>query len=1420
MKILKKQLHFIALLIISLLFIGSKANATVYNWTGATSTVWTLNTNWLVNGSTALTYPGLSATDTVAIGVSVSYYHYSSPVTTRQPTLGAGYNLTIAAMIFGDNGVPAGNYPGNGDIGYNMTLTVNGNITISGSFTQKHSAQGIAGTGNTTTPAPLPYTFSIFDNLQGAGTITCGSFVIGDNTVPTNDNVIGITKFRIGSNGQAITININGDFTCYTSIRGDGTAANNIISLNCTELSFGGGTINVYGKINLIESTNTFTAKLGAQYVPLIFFYIDLFGTTNPTLNLYNSSPFNIQTGSVRNNVDFYNVFQTGSSGVCTVNYAGVNPVIATYKSSGSYNNFIDHNYVLLNNIATSTISNSGSGYVDGTYTNVPLTTVSGSGAGALANITVSGGAVTAVSVISGYGSNYAVGNTLSAATANLGGGSGSGFQLTVATVNATTTFGGVYQNLSFSGSGTATTDISNGTLSVLGNMTINSGTVNISTNAPTFTLGGNLTIANGATFIKSDGTALSLNGTVTNGGTFTHSGASTITYNGALVNQSTGAYNESGGGNVITNNYAFSNAGTFNQSSSSLATFNKAFNNTGIYNFSGSGAFTAASTTANGGTFNHSASTLATFTGVVSNTGNINQSAAGNILFSSTFTNSGGSSAFSQTGASTTTFTGAVNNDGTITQNNASGIFLFPNSFTNTLSGSRFTLTNGTSTFSNAYSNTGTFKQSGGTVNFNQATSQNLTDNSTGGTTFSNVNMKNGGTITLSGSGQFYISDVGLLNMSNNTTLASGNILTISSDVNGSGTVTALPSGCAITGNVTVQRYLSANRAYRLLSSPVNAGTDGNGNKYYGVNYLLTNTVLTGSGGVAGGFSKAGNPTLYLWRENLVPINSNFFNGNFIGIADITNPASYGFNDTTYPSEDIPVGNGYLFYYRGSIKKASLSALTTAGAVATTDTLNAVGTLNAGSITVHPWFTPGSANLAWSTTDAGDASVQGINLVGNPYASSIDWDQFSDSNSSAAIYGPNLSGFSFQLIPTGAQGAGNYNVYLAGSHSAGTQGVVNSNLIASGEGFMVQALNGSAALTFNESAKTNTQNIGANLYMGKPVANNNTPQYLRLQLALDTINADGTIIRFNQNAKTTFNPAEDAHYKNGTGKVNLSSLSSDNVPVAYNQLPLALKGDTIRLNIKATVSGNYSLNIKDLVGIPQLYNVFLVDALKKDTTDLRKNKTYNFAINTADTSTFGRNRFSLIINQNPSLQYKLLTFTGSQVANSKHVQLAWSAVNEQNYTHFTVERSTDNGKTFNVIGGLVSTGAGTYSLLDKFTVDGDNQYRLKQEDFNNNVTYSNIVDITITAKGGNDHLTCYPNPATSNFSVSFVPKTGAKTFELRISNSAGIVVKYAVLNEPNWQGNVSSFLTGSYLVQVIDKHDNSIIGQAKFVKL
>jgi hypothetical protein len=71
-----------------------------------------------------------------------------------------------------------------------------------------------------------------------------------------------------------------------------------------------------------------------------------------------------------------------------------------------------------------------GSSYVPGIYQRVPLTNISGSGSGALADISVSStGAVTDVDIVYG-GTGYATGNILSASNSNLGG-VGTGFQIT-----------------------------------------------------------------------------------------------------------------------------------------------------------------------------------------------------------------------------------------------------------------------------------------------------------------------------------------------------------------------------------------------------------------------------------------------------------------------------------------------------------------------------------------------------------------------------------------------------------------------------------------------------------------------------------------------------------------------------------------------------------------------------------------------------------------------------------------------------------------------------------------------------------------------------------------------------------------------------------------------------------------------------
>ncbi|HJP62346.1 MAG TPA: T9SS type A sorting domain-containing protein, partial [Mucilaginibacter sp.] len=715
------------------------------------------------------------------------------------------------------------------------------------------------------------------------------------------------------------------------------------------------------------------------------------------------------------------------------------------------------------------------------------------------------------------------------------------------------------------------------------------------------------------------------------------------------------------------------------------------------------------------------------------------------------------------------------------------------------------------------SFANSGTSNFGTSLVTFNSGAEETLS--TVNPQSFTNLAFAGGGVYDMN-AGSFQISCQGVLTMSNFSQLNAGGKLTLNSDATGSASIAAIPSDCAINGVVNVQRYVNAYRSYRLVSSPVtditatgDAALDANGNKIYSINYLLDNTYLVGTSGVPGGFDKAGNPTLYLFRENLVPNNSTFTGGNFRGIGYIGNSPSYTI-DNDGQNYSIPVGNGYLFFFRGSRKQKTLAQLTVVGAAATTDTLNAKGLLNQGTITVSHWYT-GTPGLLYTGT-SGNPAIDGFNLVGNPYASSIDWDTFSDSNPSAPIYGPGLSSIIALLNPTGQVSSGNYGYYVPGV--GGTNNA--TNIIPSGVGFFVQATPGGAnTLTFTEAAKINTQPAALSLFMAKkpPVAS--VKQSIRLQMVADSVNTDETLINFNANAKLQYNAMEDARYRVGTGKVSLASLSADQAPLGINQLPWA-KQRIIRLKVSATASGNYTLKLKDIQGIPQLYTVSLKDAGAKDSVDLRKTGSYSFAVNTADTATFGSNRLSLVISENPSLMYKLVSFDAKKTIGAQQVELQWKTENEENYTRFTLERSTDNGKTFNVIKGFTSNDAGSYSYLDKNPSYGMNFYRLKQEDIDNNITYSQTQQIDIINRE-NRVICVYPNPAKHTINLCITTKTrNIDRYNILVTNSSGIIVRQVLSSQADWQSNISSLLTGTYLVRVINSKDKSLVGEAKFVKL
>jgi hypothetical protein len=106
---------------------------------------------------------------------------------------------------------------------------------------------------------------------------------------------------------------------------------------------------------------------------------------------------------------------------------------VITAADSLSQGEFLEYRNGILINVNNLTGLTSGTGYTNGVYTRVPLTNVTGSGVGALANITVSAGGVSDVDLVFG-GAGYAAGSTLSANNFFLGG-TGAGFQITISAV-------------------------------------------------------------------------------------------------------------------------------------------------------------------------------------------------------------------------------------------------------------------------------------------------------------------------------------------------------------------------------------------------------------------------------------------------------------------------------------------------------------------------------------------------------------------------------------------------------------------------------------------------------------------------------------------------------------------------------------------------------------------------------------------------------------------------------------------------------------------------------------------------------------------------------------------------------------------------------------------------------------------------
>jgi hypothetical protein len=57
-------------------------------------------------------------------------------------------------------------------------------------------------------------------------------------------------------------------------------------------------------------------------------------------------------------------------------------------------------------------------------------------------------------------------------------------------------------------------------------------------------------------------------------------------------------------------------------------------------------------------------------------------------------------------------------------------------------------------------------------------------------------------------------------------------------------------------------------------------------------------------------------------------------------------------------------------------------------------------------------------------------------------------------------------------------------------------------------------------------------------------------------------------------------------------------------------------------------------------------------------------------------------------------------------------------------------------------------------------------------------------------------------------------------SYAIKIVSASGNVVKTATSSQPTWQNDVTTLLPGTYIVQVLNNADHSVVGKTTFVKL
>jgi hypothetical protein len=618
---------------------------------------------------------------------------------------------------------------------------------------------------------------------------------------------------------------------------------------------------------------------------------------------------------------------------------------------------------------------------------------------------------------------------------------------------------------------------------------------------------------------------------------------------------------------------------------------------------------------------------------------------------------------------------------------------------------------------------------------------------------------------------------------LANSGTLTTNGNLIIGSNSTGTGRIGNTTG--AISGNVTVQRYIPAGkRGFRFLSPAVTtittikanwqeASTSSTNDPNPGFGTHITGSTVDQTNGFDG--TVTGNPSLFQFINSSQAWNTGATNTN----VDI-----------------LTAGNAYRLLIRGS-RSFDLTSTSTTN---TATTLRATGAITSGQVTMNSSGAGATAGMPLLA-----ASANQFSFIGNPYASPVSW-------TSVKAASTDITGYYYIWDPTLATRGAYVSCFTDGTKNNASSNITTD--IQSGQAFFVQnnaSITTGPVVVFQEAHKTaGNTNVFRNLSTNSSLA-------IQLFLASNATNGgvsqDGVIALFNSSYQNAVNDADASKMTNQDENIAISQQGK-NLSIEQRQLPLS--NETIQLQTWQLQNTNYTLRIAGnnfAVGM----DAYLKDAYANTETLLNLNGStdVNFSVN-ADAASSAANRFSIVFRANGALP---VSFTGIKAyQKNSAIQVDWNVGTEVNISQYEVEKSFD-AVSFTMLSKVQASGNITYTAVDASPVNGNNFYRIKAVDKSGKLTYSSVVNVKLSKEIA---IHVVGNPIMNKQLQLQLNNVDKGTYQIAIFNGAGAEVARTSFTHAGGSATnsiaLSELAAGSYVVRVISGN-NLVLSQSILIQ-